>query len=200
MEPSSASPDKAIWHVKSSVYGHIISGNKAEERTCYTPHLVQTASTHSVHAGSTSTKQLLTTALIPSLFLLWSRLRWGLHHAKTSFILKVYHPPRALCSIAWLLWVMQVPWSARGHNPKPPLPFPTHKRTGKPLDILLARHLLPYNHYSPLKCSPALIRKEQASNWSCCIWIENSCIIWQPHFPSFTSHCRAYLFLLLHLT
>lgn len=68
MQPSSASPDKAIWHVKSSVYGHIISGNKAEERTCYMPHLVQTARTHRVHAGSTSTKQLLTTAPSPLQF------------------------------------------------------------------------------------------------------------------------------------
>lgn len=151
MHPSSASPDKAIWHVKSSVYGHIISGNKAEERTCYTPHLVQTARTHRVHAGSTSTKQLLTTAPIPSPVLLWSTLWWGLHHVKTSFILKVHHPPRALCSIAWLLWVMQVPQSARGHNPKLPLPFPTHTRTGKPVDVFLAPPLAPLQPLLPLE-------------------------------------------------
>lgn len=124
MEPSSASPDKAIWHVKSSVYGHIISGNKAEERTCYTPHLVQTASTHSVHAGSTSTKQLLTTALIPSLFLLWSRLRWGLHHAKTSFILKVYHPPPSSVQHSLTALGDAGPLISTGAQPKAASPLP----------------------------------------------------------------------------
>lgn len=151
MEPSSASPDKAIWHVKSSVYGHIISGNKAEERTCYTPHLVQTARTHRVHAGSTSTKQLLTTALHP---LSSSSLKHAMMRpasCEDQLYSQGPSPPRALCSIAWLLWVMQVPQSAWGHNPKLPLPFPTHTRTGKPVDVFLAPPLAPLQPLLPLE-------------------------------------------------